>query len=195
MKRIGPFVLFFLLSQYVNASVEAPKPWEQLEARAFDPGLSVEERWSSMMKLSSLSSENVKPIFVRAAESGEWLMKSAALVALRHSDEKEAVSWARKLLNDRAMMVRISAVKVLSELKSKEAVPELWEALYNPVNFHNGQSLPARRAISRTLAQLSDRKEDWEKLSRDKDPYLQKLAQTKLAGLVPAEAGNQEKNQ
>ena len=163
----------------------APAPTEtvsevtkKLEVQIFAADLSLEARWAAMMQLPPGAPSEV--ILEKAAAAPDWFLKSGAVVALRQINPAKALTWAHKLLNDRAMMVRISAINVIGELKSKDSASLLWQSLQNPVNFHNGESLPSRKVLSRVLFQLSEKKEEWEKLSQDKDLEVQKLAQAKL---------------
>ena len=160
--------------------VSPQTPLETLEAQIFNAQLSLQERWVAMMKLVEYPGAQAEVILEKAAASSDWVLKSGAMVALKQFNQGKALVWAHKLLNDRAMMVRISAINVIGDLKSKDSASLLWESLQNPVNFHNGDSLPSRKILSRVLFQLSEKKEEWVKLSQDKDLDVQKLAQTKL---------------
>ena len=45
-------------------------------------------------------------------------MKNAGIVAMAHANKNSAVEWAKRLLTDRALLVRTAAVQTLKKLKA-----------------------------------------------------------------------------
>jgi len=84
----------------------------------------------------------------------DWYMRNAGLIAMTNVDRELASSWARKLLSDKALMVRAAAVATLAELRDSAAAPLLWEKLYARENFKGHQSLFIRRRIVEALGRI-----------------------------------------
>jgi HEAT repeat protein len=81
-------------------------------------------------------------------------MRNAALVTAARISREDALSWARELLSDRALVVRAAAVDTINELGDVSSLPLLWQKLNSKENFKGNQSLFIRRKIVETLAKM-----------------------------------------
>ena len=120
----------------------------------FDEKMPMESRWRAVTAAGRIGQAQAKPEIVRALGRSEWFMRNAGLVAMAGIDQAEAVAWARKLVSDKALVVRTAAVETLAELKDRASASLLWQKLYAKENFRRGQSLFVRRHIVETLAVL-----------------------------------------
>lgn len=136
-------------------SEQGPQGYRNLVQIMFDEKASMEARWRAVTSVGAIGGVESIPEIERALKKNEWYMRSAGLVAMSNVNRKSAIYWARKLLSDKALVVRAAAVETLAELKDTEASSVLWQKLYAKENFKNGQSLFVRKRIVETLAQLN----------------------------------------
>ena len=122
-------------------------------------------------------------ILGKALNQSEWFLRNGALISIKQADKKKAVTWAEKLLTDRAMIVRVAAVGVLRELEAHQSAEKMWKALNHPNQFKRGYSLPSRRTTVRALMDMSQDKKRWALLLKDRDKKIQLMAATQLDGL------------
>ncbi len=129
---------------------------------------------------------------LKAADSKEWFMRNAALVAVNNISSLEGEKLAQKLISDKALVVRSAAVEVLQNSKDQEIRNTLWVELNKDYNFKKKQSLWIRPQIVKILAKTPKDAEmrDFMKLLDDKDlevhpaavAGLEKLTGVKLGG-------------
>jgi len=155
---------------------------ENLKKLMFTKSEMYELRYKATTALAKLSGAKAKPQMVQALQSNEWFMRNAGLIGLASIDRSEALVWSRKLLNDKALVVRAAAVDVISKAHDTTSTNLLWQKLYSKENYRNSQSLYIRRHIVEALADL-DGKEHTAKfvaLLQDKDDSLHEPAMDAL---------------
>ena len=172
--------------------------FKQLTTVAFDEKQSMRLRWKALVSLAESDPKKALPHLLRASENSEWYMRNAALVALSDTQPLKAEAVAKKLLKDKALVVRSAAVEVLKKFPSEQNRDLLWSELDEDYNFKKQASLWIRPQI---LKLLSEKPMDRElkifvRMLRDRDTQvgvaaihgLQKLTGTSLgtAGM-PAE--------
>jgi hypothetical protein len=86
-------------------------------------------------------------------------MRSAGLQALKEYFPMEFHHEAIKALNDPALMVRSTAVKVLESHLDLATRERLWAEFFHPRNIRKGQSLPIRDQIIQILRKSPQQKE------------------------------------
>lgn len=149
---------------------------------SFEKTESLGTRWKALVTMGRLDPKFAQPHLESALESNEWFMRNAALVVVSYGDRAWAIKKARIALHDPALVVRTAAVKVLGDVRAREAMPLLWEKMNASENFRRGESLWIRPIIGETLAMMA-RPEDkaaFEKLLSDRDPRVKIQAQAGL---------------
>lgn len=133
---------------------QGPSGYRNLRAIMFDPKSKIDSRWRSTMAVGRLGGKLSLPELERASHAEVWELRSAALTAVARFDQDAASKWARRLLKDKALLVRLTAVETLDTIQDRGAVSILWSELESRQNFKRNQSLFIRRRIVETLAKL-----------------------------------------
>lgn len=133
---------------------QGPAGYRNLRAIMFDPKSKIDSRWRSTMAVGRLGGKLSLPELERASQADVWELRSAALTAVARFDHDTASKWARRLLKDKALLVRLTAVETLDTIQDRGSVSYLWAELENRQNFKRNQSLFIRRRIVETLAKL-----------------------------------------
>jgi HEAT repeat protein len=146
-------IFLLLISLKVDATQRDPSV-EHLEQTMLDQKASMETRWHAVMTLGRVGGAQVSSKLEKALQSQEWFMRNAALLALEQTNPDKARQAARKLLNDKALVVRSAAVDSLVRLKDTSSVALLWSKINAKENFRGTQSLWIRRQIVDALRVL-----------------------------------------
>lgn len=148
--------------------------FEALKQLAFDPQQALQVRWRALTMLPRANASKAEAPIEQAAQSSEWFMRNAALVAMPQMNRKFAMKWSEKLLDDPALVVRTAAVQTLLDIRAIEKKDVLFEKLYSAQNFHGGQSLWVRKHIAQALMQMATPGEEQQfaKVLKDKDNSL-----------------------
>jgi hypothetical protein len=145
-----------------------------------------ELRYKATTALAKVGGQKAKPEMVRAMKSPEWFLRNAGLIGMSSIDRTEALVWARKLLSDKALVVRSAAVDVISRARDITSTNLLWQKLYSKENYRNKQSLYIRRHIVEALAEMDGREHTakFVALLQDKDEALHEPAMEALARIT-----------
>jgi HEAT repeat protein len=114
----------------------------------------LETRWRAVTALGRVGGPDARAELERAFSDSDWFIRNAALVTMRQYDSARALYWAKKLLQDKALVVRSAAVDTLAQFNDRSSTEALWQSLAASENFRGQQSLFIRRRIVETLAQL-----------------------------------------
>lgn len=147
-----------------------------LAAIAFNPKETLQVRWRAVTSLGEAFPKQARPIMSKALSSREWYMRNAGLIGMTHISRSRSLSWAGKLLNDPALVVRTAAVKTISKLKGHKFEGELWRKLYSKENYSKGKSLWIRKHIVATLSQFA---------KAGREPYFMRVLSDKDQTLHP----------
>jgi HEAT repeat protein len=120
---------------------------------AFAEDQSMRLRWRALMMAAEGRREKSTQDLLKASTHKQWFMRNAALVALAEVNEPEAQKLAKKLLKDKALVVRSAAVDVLQKSPRPEVRDLLWEEMNQKYNFRNQESLWIRSQIVEAMAQ------------------------------------------
>lgn len=156
--------------------------FRELEKMAFDKEEDFRNRWRAITSIGQINPQAALKPLEQALTSDEWFVRNAAMISIAYGDRSVALKWARRLLNDKALVVRTAAVQAIAGLSGKELTADLWEKLYAKENFRGSQSLWIRRHIVQVLSRFP-RPQDKTKfiaLLKDPDKSLYKWA---IAGL------------
>lgn len=119
---------------------------------AFNDSQPMSVRWRALMAAAEAGKSKAMPDILKAGEHKLWYMRNAALVAMNEVSAVEAQKLARKLIKDKALVVRSAAVAVLDTNLTPEQRDMLWEELDQKYNFKGKQSLWIRHQIVEILA-------------------------------------------
>lgn len=133
---------------------QGPQGYRNLVAIMFDEKAEMAERWKAVTAAGRIGGKDARPEIDRALDHDVWYMRNAGLVAARAVDRDVALRAAKKLLSDKALVVRASAVETIADLGDRTATDLLWSKLSAPENFKGGQSLFVRVKIAEALARL-----------------------------------------
>lgn len=133
---------------------QGPQGYRNLRAIMLDTKSRSDSRWLATTALGRVGGKLSLPDLERAMRDDSWELRSAALISMRRIDERAASHWAKKLLQDKAMVVRVTAVETIGLMKDRSALPNLWRQLGNRINFRGNRGLFIRRRIVETLGDL-----------------------------------------
>lgn len=118
--------------------------------------LNMNERWSSLVKAAELATAGQLGQIKEFSDHSEWFMRNAALVALKKINQQEARQEARKLIKDKALVVRSAAVDILAQdLVASDDRRLLMEELNQDYNFNKKSSLWIRQQILEKLSETA----------------------------------------
>ena len=168
------------------------RSYENLKTLMFTKGTSMDVRWKAVTAAGRVGGEKAKADMVRALTAPEWFMRNAGLIALSNLDRAQSLAWARKLLSDKALVVRAAAVDVISQSHDSSSANLLWTKLYSKENYRNRQSLFIRRRIVEALADLEGKGHEakFVALLQDKDDSLHEPAMEALERITKHTVGN-----
>jgi len=124
---------------------------EPLLGIAADRKLSDPDRYIALMGSARLGGPAIAPRLTPLLKDKSWMVRSAALQALRFLGNREAAPHVLALLKDPALVVRSEAVQTVEALRPEGAVPALVDAATDEANYHAGK---ARWVPQKALAAL-----------------------------------------
>jgi len=112
-------------------------------------------RWRAIVAAMGLNqSTSRKKLIKNIVNSNDWFLKNALLVGARELPRNNALAVAKLLLNDKSLLVRTEAVKLIGFHKGVELRKDLRLSLNNPINFKHGKPLWVHRHIKNVLAEM-----------------------------------------
>lgn len=132
-----------------------PRVYDDLRKLSFNEKKVLGTRWRAFMAMVKLGQKESLPEIQKALKSKEWFLRDAAIKVMPAIDKDKALQAAMKGLNDKALVVRSTAVVTLKDLKQKQAAPKLWKQLYSKKNYAGNQSLWIRRQIVEALSVMA----------------------------------------
>jgi hypothetical protein len=139
-------------------------------------------RWNAILAIARIGGKESQPDIDLALHHSVWYMRSAGLLATSIISKDRGAKQAKKSLRgDPALLVRATALQILAQEKNIDR-DFLWDELYNPLNFHKGESLSLRLSLLKILAKQIRKTESskFVALMRDKEPGIQHLAKNIL---------------
>ena len=157
MKNIIVFFSSLTFSMALLASVQKfeEKSFADLIKAAKNESLTMNERWQSLVKAAENASPGKIEIIKKFSTSNEWFMRNAALVSLEKVGLEEAISEAKILIHDKALVVRSAAVTTLSKKRTLEIKRLFANELTKAYNFSGRQSLWIRSQMMQQIAKLA----------------------------------------
>lgn len=120
---------------------------------ASNGALSMTQRWKALLKAAELAEGAEMNKVLAFAESKDWYMRNATLVALDKLGNDMVYEKAKVLVTDKALVVRSAAVDILSRSNSREIRKIFSQELAKPYNFSGKTSLWIRAQIMKHLIQ------------------------------------------
>lgn len=150
------------------------------------PGTSDRDLYISMMAIGRIGRTKATPLLLSKLEHPSWMVRSASLKSIAQYSRNGPVDVypIAERLFDKALVVRMDAVKALEALRNPVAIPSLLKALHDPSNYHKGKSLWVPLQIVESLRAYPLKKHQLKELrpvfkSHKKDPKLaQSLVRT-----------------
>jgi hypothetical protein len=127
---------------------------------ATDKKLDMSSRWQALIKAAEAASGDQVDEIKKFSSSTEWYMRNASLVALAKINPTAALVEAKKLIQDKALVVRSAAVDVMAKDLTQDSKDILLTEFNQPYNFHKKSSLWIRKQIVESIAAnagISDR--------------------------------------
>jgi HEAT repeat protein len=149
-----------------------------LKKIAFNSESDLQVRWRSLVLAARLLGGEMRSDIALAAKSNEWFMRSAAMMAASEISSEEAAMLARKMVYDKALVVRSAAVDILGATGEATDRSLLWNIIRDPINVRKGQSLWIRSQALQLLAKNPQKKEmaNFIALLKDNDLELQAIS-------------------
>ena len=166
---------------------QGPQGYKNLRDIMFGRDSKIDSRWRATMALGRIGGRYSLPELERASKASVWELRSASLIAVSRIDRATASKWSRRLLQDKALLVRLTAVETLETVGDRTAIPELWAQLDSRQNFKGSRSLFIRRRIVEALTKLESPMSTarFARLLEEEDPHIHRsaiLALEKLTG-------------
>jgi hypothetical protein len=161
---------------------------------AFNESQGMGLRWRALIAAAELNGEKALGDLKKAGDHSVWFMRNAALVALSEVSPSEAKLLAKKLIKDKALVVRSAALEVLQKNQSEDVRELLWKELEQKYNFKGAQSLWIRHQIVEVLAESAQLNElnSFGRLLSDKDPRIHLPAVAGLEKMTGVRLGKSE---
>ncbi len=126
---------------------------------AFRSDSDLQVRWRALVLAARLLGSEMKEDIASASKSSEWFMRSASMMAANEISLAEGATLARRMVNDKALVVRSAAVDILGQTGELSDRTLLWNIIRDPINKRKGQSLWIRSQALQLLARTPQKKE------------------------------------
>ena len=166
--------------------------YNQLMQMAFSDEPSLQNRWKALNLAAAMEPTQATTELERALAQKEWFMRSAALVAYKNTQPEQVETVATRMIGDKALVVRSTAVGILPDAPTPQMRDRLWAELQQDYNFHKGQSLWVRSEIVEKLALHPENHEKsrWIACLHDEDVKVQTAAIEGLERLTGQKRGS-----
>lgn len=144
--------LMVLICFCCSLSFAAGSDFESHLRSASDVNAGMTARWHSLLSAAEMATPAQIAAIKKFTNSEEWYMRNAALLALKRIDINVAKSEAKKLVQDKALVVRSAAVDLLADNPADDIKQLLIQELNKPYNFNKKSSLWIRKQIVEKLS-------------------------------------------
>lgn len=188
------FVVFIVYSIFSFSAIDTKNETlietEKLNKPKFDELLNkvksvqlpMSQRWQALLDSSEIANYSQIEEIKKFTEHKEWYLRNASLLALEKINLNHALEEAKKLVNDKALVVRSAAVDIIAKRYNLENRDILVSELNKPYNFIKNKSLWIRPKIFEILSAkaTSDDIRFFARYLYDEDLKIVKLAVTTL---------------
>lgn len=160
--------------------------------RAQDSSVVMAERWGALLRAAELAQGEQLFKVAEFAKNKDWYMRNASLVALGKIKNDMVYDQAKKLINDKSLIVRSAAADILEQLNTSDVRKVFSEELNKAYNFNKGTSLWIRPQMMKYLSKKPNQmdKDFFVKHLYDKDlkvaalstEALEKITQVRFSG-------------
>ncbi len=180
-----------LIERVQDLRAQGSPGYANLRSLMFDRAQTMQLRWKAVTAAGRVGGEKSRVDLERAYKAPEWYMRNAALISMMQVDRSTGLAWARRLLADKALVVRAAAVDAIANANDATSAPVLWEKLYSKENYKRGQSLFIRRRIVEALAHVESpgREAKFIAVLADKDGTLHEPAIAALERITKKSIG------
>ena len=182
MKTLGVLVFLFSVNVWSYVQSETAQDFATQIARAKNQSLPMAQRWDALIKSAEEADGTQIKQVLEFAKSKDWYMRNALLVALDKMGTDLVYDNAKRLVSDKALVVRSAAVDILTRLESQEVRELLAKELNRNYNFVGKKSLWIRAQIMKNLVKkpYQSEKEYFAKLLFDNDPEISTMSMQAL---------------
>lgn len=154
--------------------------------QALDPKNTMDKRWQAVFSAAHAASATDLNKIKSFTDRPEWFIRNAALLALNKVDRPTAEITAKKLISDKALVVRSAAVDVLADNSLERNRALLSSELSKPYNFNKKVSLWIRPQIMEKLAKSAklDQKKFFAGYLYDRDPQVVQYSMNALESIT-----------
>ncbi len=156
--KITNFILLsvVMVSVGVQASIQDFNSFIEM---ANNQNLNMNSRWSSLVQSANYAEAEQISQIRKFTTDKAWYLRNAALVALNKISPRDAENEARKLIQDKALVVRSAAVEILAQNLTEENKTVMIDELHKNYNFNKKSSLWIRKQILEKIAPIATVKE------------------------------------
>ncbi len=135
-------------------------------------------RWKALLLASDLATSDQIDEIREFTKSSEWFMRNAAMTALNQVAPDYGIDAAKKLISDKALVVRSAAIELIATKPTIENRHLLAAELSKPYNFNGRKSLWIRSKIVQHLADraTADDRTFFSRELFDRDPEIAEIA-------------------
>lgn len=156
-----------MLTEALSGQKSIPEFWSNLDRKygqvAVLPYLKIasdekerdELRWASLYGIARMRGKQSLPLVRPFARHKNWLLRDAALKAMAALSATEMQSEFEYALKDKALVIRTTAVDVISHLRLQSCAPKLVEALFDPINYRREKPLWIHQHILTALREMN----------------------------------------
>lgn len=182
MKTLAVLVFLFSVNVWSYVQSEAAQDFATQIARAKNQSLPMAQRWDALIKSAEEADGTQIKQVLEFAKSKDWYMRNALLVALDKMGTDLVYDSAKRLVSDKALVVRSAAVDILTRLENQEVRELLAKELNRNYNFVGKKSLWIRAQIMKNLVKkpYQSEKEYFAKLLFDNDPEISAMSMQAL---------------
>lgn len=173
---------------YENAKLlinEKSEYYQDLKDIAFDSSEKMNLRWAAIQMMAFTKKNAAMNDLITLSSKKEWFLKSASLLAMNSLNNKIAIEHAKKLIQNKALVVRSTAVDILAQNPENLDREVFWQELEASYNYRRGQSLWIRPQIVKALAMYPLEREQikFKDLVKDKDEKVRLFAHQALENI------------
>lgn len=150
---IRTLVIGLLLIQ-INAFASVEEFTNHIDM-ASNQKLNMNSRWRSLIRSTEYAESDDIKVIKKFTDNKEWYLRNAALVALNKMDRKVALEEAKKLVSDKALVVRTAAVEIIGREMTADNKKILMDEMGKGYNFNRKSSLWIRKQILEKLAKAA----------------------------------------
>ena len=172
------FIISFTLVSITEAAVPKNDVFNIEYLKAKNTSLQMQDRWQALMNATNHATGDDFIKITEFIQSSDWYMRNASLIALDKSGNDVVYEQAKKLITDRALVVRSAAAEILSRLNNDDIKKIFSVELDKNYNFKGKNSLWIRNQMMNYLVKHAEttEKDFFVKYLNDQDIEIANLS-------------------